>query len=309
VGPETILPCPLCHERPVEEALELFRPQEEGRAPSWTVSPGCLPCLRREGLRSALRLFARVRWLAAATHAIRALALRSISPTVWLTDVLEFLGMTPDEFAARQGGMLTVQQAGDAAEREACMQAVVLVLRALAQGDGETAAEEWQAVRRALFLLHQQDEASWQALDPGRVPLPPPTGEKLAAALAILRTHLRRSDGPLLFSLCAQVAWASDGLGEAERRLAHEIAASLGYAAQDLEPWFGARPEEQSPYAVLGVAEGAAWPVIRKAYLKLALEHHPDRVACLGPAMAEAAHERMSAINRAYQALRARRSR
>lgn len=57
-------------------------------------------------------------------------------------------------------------------------------------------------------------------------------------------------------------------------------------------------------YAVLGVADDATLAEIRRAYVRLAREHHPDRHAHGSPAERAAAEQRMRAINAAWGELR-----
>ncbi len=68
----------------------------------------------------------------------------------------------------------------------------------------------------------------------------------------------------------------------------------------------GTRPrqdESDDSYAVLGLTPGATIQEIRAAWRSRAAQSHPDKVAHLGPEARQAANERMSQINRAYDAL------
>lgn len=67
-------------------------------------------------------------------------------------------------------------------------------------------------------------------------------------------------------------------------------------------------PDEQrlshsrrSAHEVLGVPPGADQDAIRKAYLDLVKQYHPDRVASLAPEIKELAGRRMREINQAYE--------
>lgn len=68
----------------------------------------------------------------------------------------------------------------------------------------------------------------------------------------------------------------------------------------------GAEPDGaagRSPYAVLGVAEGASDEEIKHAYRELANKYHPDKVSHLGDEFRELAHKRFKEIQAAYQEL------
>jgi DnaJ-domain-containing protein 1 len=67
------------------------------------------------------------------------------------------------------------------------------------------------------------------------------------------------------------------------------------------------QPVELGPtraHQVLGVPLGASWQEVSQAYRKLALEHHPDRVAGMSLEDREYSEERMKEINAAYDELR-----
>lgn len=59
----------------------------------------------------------------------------------------------------------------------------------------------------------------------------------------------------------------------------------------------------RSPYAVLGVPEGASDEEIKHAYRELANKYHPDKVSHLGEEFKELAHKRFKEIQAAYQEL------
>ena len=75
-----------------------------------------------------------------------------------------------------------------------------------------------------------------------------------------------------------------------------------------------AEPDEPQPvklgptqaHQVLGVPLGASWQEVSQAYRKLALMHHPDRVAGMGFEARQYSEEKMKEINAAYSELRRR---
>ncbi|MCI6082158.1 MAG: DnaJ domain-containing protein [Prevotella sp.] len=57
----------------------------------------------------------------------------------------------------------------------------------------------------------------------------------------------------------------------------------------------------EDAYKVLGVSPSASDDELRKAYRRLALEHHPDRVAALGEDVRRAAEKKFQEINSAKE--------
>lgn len=66
-----------------------------------------------------------------------------------------------------------------------------------------------------------------------------------------------------------------------------------------------AKTSQESPYAVLGLEPGADPEEVRRAWRRLAVEHHPDKLLARGlPSdFIRIATERMAAINAAYAAI------
>jgi DnaJ like chaperone protein len=72
---------------------------------------------------------------------------------------------------------------------------------------------------------------------------------------------------------------------------ADEIDSLLGMGKDDLE----------SAYRVLGVSPSATDDELKRAYRRLALEHHPDKVAALGEDIRRAAEKKFQQINEAKE--------
>lgn len=64
-----------------------------------------------------------------------------------------------------------------------------------------------------------------------------------------------------------------------------------------------AEPENDDPYAILGVPRGASSDEIKQAYRARIAEYHPDKVAHLGPDLRQLAERKTLAIQRAYERL------
>lgn len=72
---------------------------------------------------------------------------------------------------------------------------------------------------------------------------------------------------------------------------ADEVDSMLGLGKDDLE----------SAYRVLGVSPSATDDEVKRAYRRLALEHHPDKVAALGEDIRRAAEKKFQEINAAKE--------
>ena len=68
-----------------------------------------------------------------------------------------------------------------------------------------------------------------------------------------------------------------------------EIDSMLGMGKDDLA----------SAYRVLGITPDASDDEVKKAYRRLALEHHPDKVSALGEDIRKAAEKKFQEINAA----------
>ncbi len=116
----------------------------------------------------------------------------------------------------------------------------------------------------------------------------------------------------ILLELVYQIIYLKKPVVEEELRQARNIAAFLEISSYDLRnieaKYMYGRQEssttsaqyEEQYYAVLGLEPGADFVMIKKAYRKLSMQYHPDKVAHLGDEFKGVAEEKMKEINAAY---------
>lgn len=94
-----------------------------------------------------------------------------------------------------------------------------------------------------------------------------------------------------------------------ELRLIETIANYMGVNGTDfnsIKSMF-VKQEADSAYKILGISPTATDDEVKKAYRKMAVENHPDKVAYLGEDVQRAAKEKFQKINEAYEAIKKQR--
>jgi len=108
-----------------------------------------------------------------------------------------------------------------------------------------------------------------------------------------------------LLHLLYGVAYADGALHPSELNLINKIAGYLGISVSDqqsLKNMFV--PDTDNAYKIMGVSKNASIENIKKAYRKLATEHHPDKVSYLGEDFRKNAEEKFQKINEAYELIK-----
>ncbi|MDD2419975.1 MAG: DnaJ domain-containing protein [Bacteroidales bacterium] len=88
-----------------------------------------------------------------------------------------------------------------------------------------------------------------------------------------------------------------------------QIAFALGISSNETESLFAMFDNGlDAAYKVLEITREATDDQVKKAYRKLAVKHHPDKVSHLGPDVQKAAEERFKKLSEAYDAIRKERN-
>ena len=108
----------------------------------------------------------------------------------------------------------------------------------------------------------------------------------------------------MLVNYLVLIAQADGTVANEEMQALREIAYHLGLSAADIDSMFNLRNggnDLEAAYKVLGISPDATNDEVKAAFRKLALQHHPDRVASLGDDVRKAAEKKFKEINDAKE--------
>jgi DnaJ like chaperone protein len=95
-----------------------------------------------------------------------------------------------------------------------------------------------------------------------------------------------------------------DGLHQREVDVLETIASYIGLSKSDSDSIMAQfRPSNDSNYRILEIDPNATDDEVRRAYRKMAVKYHPDKVATLGEDVQKAAEEKFKAVSQAYEAI------
>ena len=109
-----------------------------------------------------------------------------------------------------------------------------------------------------------------------------------------------------LLNFLVIIAQADGVVHPSEIQALKDVTASLGLSASDLDSMLNlshGAGNLDAAYKVLGISPDATDKEVKAAYRRLALQHHPDRVATLGEEVKKAAERKFKEINEAKETI------
>jgi DnaJ like chaperone protein len=117
-----------------------------------------------------------------------------------------------------------------------------------------------------------------------------------------INRHMEYSQRLQLLNFLVMIAKADGHVDSTEVTALKECATWMGISANEIDSMLHLQGDTlEDAYKVLGVSPDATDDEVKRAYRKLALEHHPDKVAALGEDVRRAAEKKFQEINAAKE--------
>ncbi|MFO7869163.1 MAG: TerB family tellurite resistance protein [Bacteroidales bacterium] len=183
---------------------------------------------------------------------------------------------------------------------------LLTLIAAVMKSDGKVSRSELDFVKRYLVQAY---------------------GEQTASELIIMLRDVLKKDIPLV-EVCQQIKFnmpyaarlellhflfklaVTDGsLHSSEQSTIHQISSLLGISHTDMNSILATfKSDIESAYKILEISEDASDEDVKKAYKKMALKFHPDKVSNLGEEVQKSATEKFQKVNKAYEQIKKQRN-
>lgn len=224
-----------------------------------------------------------------------------------------FIGRLFDRASEEEAALGNVSAGGGSAEgqRNSFLFSLLVMASYVIRADRKIMHSEMEFVRQFLrtrfgegaviegeqILLHLFEEAKkMDAAVPGGYKK---TITDCGAQIAANMSYEQRIQ---LLSFLVQIAQSDGHICSDEVTALRDVALAMGLSTQELDSLLHLRGDSlEEAYQVLEITPSATDEEVKAAYRRLALKHHPDRVAALGEDVRRAAEEKFQQINNAKE--------
>lgn len=185
-------------------------------------------------------------------------------------------------------------------QRNSFLMSLLVLSASVIKADGKTSSQELSTLR-SFFTRNFGAQAGNEAEEIVRELLT--KDYNLYEVCSQIRSCMDYSQRLQLYHYLVSLA-ACDGLLQSEMDILEVIASYIGLSKSEVNSIFAQfRPGNDSNYRVLEITPDATDEEVKKAYRKMAVKYHPDKVATLGEDVQKAAEEKFKAVNQAYEAI------
>jgi len=191
-------------------------------------------------------------------------------------------------------------QYGNQEQRNSFLMSLLVLSTAVIKADGKTTTKE-MSVLQDFFARNFGPQAAEEAEEIIKELLD--KDFNLYDVCMQVRSNMDYSQRLQLYHFLVGLG-AADGLHKSETDLLETIASYLGLSKGDSDSIFAQfQPSNESNYKILEIDPSATDEQVKKAYRKMAVKYHPDKVATLGEDVQKAAEEKFKAVSQAYEAI------
>ena len=201
---------------------------------------------------------------------------------------------------AEEASYVQGEQARLQGQRNSFLMSLLVLSAAVIKADGKTTSQEL-ATMRSFFTRNFGAQAGGEAEEIVRELL---TKEyNLYEVCGQIRSYMDYHQRLQLYHYLVALG-ACDGLHQREIDILETIATYIGLSNAEVDSIFAQfLPSNDSNYRILEIEPNATDEEVKKAYRKMAIKYHPDKVATLGEDVQKAAEEKFKAVNQAYEAI------
>ena len=191
-------------------------------------------------------------------------------------------------------------QSWDQGQRNSFLVSLLVLSAAIIKADGKTTSQELSTLRN-FFTRNFGPQAGQEAEEIVKELIS--KDFNLYEVCTQVRSCMDYSQRLQLFHYLVALG-ACDGLHPREEDVLETIARYIGLSKEEVDSVFAQfKPNNDSNYKILEITPNATNEEVKKAYRKMAIKYHPDKVATLGPDVQKAAEEKFKAISQAYDAI------
>ena len=191
-------------------------------------------------------------------------------------------------------------QSWNQGQRNSFLMSLLVLSAAVIKADGKTTSQELSTLR-SFFARNFDPQAGNEAEEIVKEILS--KDFNLYEVCSQIRSCMDYSQRLQLYHYLVSLG-ACDGLHQREIDILETIATYIGLSRSEVDSIFAQfRPSNDSNYRILEISPDATNDEVKKAYRKMAVKYHPDKVATLGEDVQKAAEEKFKAISQAYEAI------